>query len=65
MTYLSEIFIRLCVIRKISCKFATQLQTVFDFMDTQPEIPQGRTREEIQQREKLIKDFYASSERLN
>lgn len=28
-------------------------------MDIQPEIPQGRTREEIQQREKIIKDFYA------
>ena len=29
-------------------------------MDTQPEIPQGQTREEIQQREKIIKDFYAN-----
>ena len=29
-------------------------------MDIQPEIPQGRTREEIQQREKIIKDFYAN-----
>ena len=28
-------------------------------MNTQIEIPQGRTREEIQQREKIIKDFYA------
>jgi len=27
--------------------------------DTQPEIPQGRTKDEIQQREKIIKDFYA------
>ena len=25
-----------------------------------PEIPQGRTKEEIQQREKIIKDFYAA-----
>jgi hypothetical protein len=29
-------------------------------MNTQPEIPQGRTKEEIQQREKIIKDFYAN-----
>ena len=28
-------------------------------MDIQAEIPQGRTKEEIQQREKFIKDFYA------
>ena len=29
-------------------------------MNIQPEIPQGRTREEIQQREKIIKDFYVA-----
>jgi hypothetical protein len=29
-------------------------------MCTQLEIPQGRTKEEIQQREKFIKDFYAN-----
>ena len=33
-------------------------------MDTKPDIqsaiPQGRTKEEIQQREKIIKDFYAN-----
>ena len=29
-------------------------------MDTQSEIPQGRTKEEIQHREKFIKDFYAN-----
>jgi len=29
-------------------------------MDTQTEIPQGRTKEEIQHREKFIKDFYAN-----
>ena len=29
-------------------------------MDTQVEIPQGRTKEEIQYREKFIKDFYAN-----
>ena len=29
-------------------------------MSNKPEIPQGQTREEIQQREKIIKDFYAS-----
>jgi len=29
-------------------------------MDVQPDIPQGHTREEIQQREKIIKDFYAN-----
>ena len=28
-------------------------------MDFQSEIPQGQTREDIQQREKIIKDFYA------
>ena len=28
-------------------------------MNQLPEIPQGRTREDIQQREKIIKDFYA------
>ena len=32
-------------------------------MDTQTEIPQGRTKEEIQHREKFIKDFYAKLER--
>jgi hypothetical protein len=30
-----------------------------DSQDTQPVIPQGRTKDEIQQREKIIKDFYA------
>ena len=29
-------------------------------MDTQTEIPQGRTKEEILHREKFIKDFYAN-----
>jgi len=29
-------------------------------MNTQFEIPQGRTKEEVLQREKVIKDFYAS-----
>ena len=29
-------------------------------MNNQPEIPQGRTKEEIQQREKFIKGFYAN-----
>ena len=29
-------------------------------MDPQTEIPQGRTKEEIQHREKYIKDFYAN-----
>ena len=29
-------------------------------MNTQSEIPQGRTKEEIQYREKFIKDFYAN-----
>jgi len=29
-------------------------------MDSQIEIPQGRTKEEIQHREKFIKDFYAN-----
>ena len=29
-------------------------------MDSQIEIPQGRTKAEIQQREKFIKDFYAN-----
>jgi len=29
------------------------------FMDTQPEIPQGQTKEELQIRKKFIKDFYA------
>ena len=29
-------------------------------MDTQTEIPQGRTKKEIQHREKFIKDFYAN-----
>jgi hypothetical protein len=29
-------------------------------MDVQPDIPQGQTREEIQQREKIIKDFYTN-----
>ena len=29
-------------------------------MNTLLEIPQGRTRQEIQQREKIIKDFYAN-----
>ena len=29
-------------------------------MNTQTEIPQGRTKEEIQHREKFIKDFYAN-----
>ena len=28
-------------------------------MDTQPEIPQGQTKEELQIRKKFIKDFYA------
>ena len=28
-------------------------------MNNQPEIPQGKTKEEIQQREKFIKNFYA------
>ena len=30
-----------------------------DTQDTQPEIPKGRTKDEIQQREKFVKDFYA------
>ena len=30
-----------------------------DVQEVQPEIPKGRTKEEIQQREKFIKDFYA------
>ena len=30
-----------------------------EIQDNQKKIPQGRTREEIQQREKIIKDFYA------
>ena len=30
-----------------------------DIQDTQPEIPKGRSKDEIQQREKFIKDFYA------
>jgi len=34
-------------------------------MNTQPEIPQGRTKEEIQQREKFIKDFYAKWNAVN
>jgi len=29
-------------------------------MSIQPEVPQGRSREEIRQREKFIKDFYAN-----
>jgi len=29
-------------------------------MNTLPEIPQGRTKEEIQQREKVIKNFYVN-----
>ena len=35
------------------------------FENTQPEIPQWRTREEIQQREKIIKDFYANWNAVN
>ena len=34
-------------------------------MNNLPEIPQGRTREKIQQREKIIKDFYASWNAIN
>jgi len=29
-------------------------------MNTLPEIPQGRTKEEIQQREQVIKNFYVN-----
>ena len=29
-------------------------------MDAKTEIPTGKTKEEIQQREKIIKDFYAN-----
>jgi len=31
-----------------------------ELKDTQPEIPQGQTREEIEWRKKFIKDFYAN-----
>ena len=34
-------------------------------MNIQPEIPQGQTRKEIEQRKKIIKDFYASWNALN
>jgi len=34
-------------------------------MDTQIEIPQGQTREEIEQRKKIIKDFYANWNAVN
>jgi len=34
-------------------------------MNTQYEIPQGQTREEIEQRKKIIKDFYASWNAVN
>ncbi|MCL2650119.1 MAG: hypothetical protein FWD60_03710 [Candidatus Azobacteroides sp.] len=34
-------------------------------MNNQPEIPQGKTKEEIQQREKFIKDFYANWNAVN
>jgi hypothetical protein len=34
-------------------------------MENKPEIPQGETREEIQQREKIIKDFYAQWNAVN
>jgi len=34
-------------------------------MNIQPEIPQGQTRADIEQREKIIKDFYASWNAIN
>ena len=34
-------------------------------MNTLSEIPQGQTREEIQQREKIIKDFHANWNAVN
>lgn len=34
-------------------------------MNAQPEIPQGQTKEEIEQRKKIIKDFYASWNAVN
>jgi len=34
-------------------------------MYIQPEIPQGQTREDIQQRERIIKDFYANWNAVN
>ena len=34
-------------------------------MNTQTEIPQGRTKEEILCREKFIKDFYANWNAVN
>ena len=40
-------------------------KTNFDFMDTHTEIPQGQTREEIEQRKKVIKDFYANWNAVN
>ena len=43
-------------------KLLVSLQHIYKqnfYMNFQPEIPQGKTREDIQQREKIIKDFYA------
>ena len=34
-------------------------------MDIQSEIPQGQTREDIEQRKKIIKDFYANWNAIN
>ena len=45
--------------------FITDICNVSKYVNTLLEIPQGRTKEEIRQREKIIKDFYASWNAVN